>query len=316
MDPSTLSEVQDIGLREVWEHEEYDFTPWLADHVDHLATVLGIEIEDVVREDTVGGYTADITAREVNTGDRVVIENQFGTTDHDHLGKLLTYAAGTSAEFVIWIAEEFRDEHRSVLEWLNESGPRNTKFFAVKPRVITLDEASERGFEFTTALEPNDWERAVREVSESLTERERAYRAFYVELVDAYAEARPDWNRLKPQPKAWLAFGAGIAGIRFVWSFHRGPEFAAELYIDTQDSERNDEIYGRLEQNRNEINAELGDVIWQHLPEKRACRIKQRTMISGSVEELNEAEKHELMEWGVSTMNEMRQAFGPQLQRI
>lgn len=137
-----------------------------------------------------------------------------------------------------------------------------------------------------------------------------------MELADAYAESRPDWNRLKALPQGWLAFGAGISGVKFSWSFHQGPEFAAELYIDTKDRERNEEIYRMLEQERSELDEELGDVIWQPLPEKRACRIKQRTMTSGPVEELSGNERRELVEWDVSTMNELRQAFEPQLRCV
>lgn len=116
MDELALAEVQDIALREMWEHEEHDFTPWLLDRIERLAATVGIEVEDATRENAVGGYRADIVGREINTGSTVVVENQFGTTDHGHLGKLFTYAAGTRAGFVIWVAERFRDEHRSVLE--------------------------------------------------------------------------------------------------------------------------------------------------------------------------------------------------------
>jgi hypothetical protein len=101
MDEIGLRAVKDVDLSDVWDHEENGFTPWLVDHIDRLAETIGIEIDSIEREDTVGGYSAGITGTEMNTDGNVVIENQFGDTDHDHLGKLLTYAAGTDAAFVI-----------------------------------------------------------------------------------------------------------------------------------------------------------------------------------------------------------------------
>ncbi|THE63994.1 hypothetical protein D8Y22_15255 [Salinadaptatus halalkaliphilus] len=167
-DPKKINEVP---LREVWEHEEQDFTPWLLENVDQLASLIGIKIDDVNRETVVGDYTADLAGTEPTTRAPVVIENQFGSTDHDHLGKLLTYAAGIDAEFVVWVAEGFRDEHRSVLDWLNTRNSSGARFFGVRPRTVSVgtDDAT-LGFEFTVVVEPNDWERELRDpLSDILT---------------------------------------------------------------------------------------------------------------------------------------------------
>lgn len=313
MEPQELRSVEYLSLDSVWDHEEHDFTPWIVEHIDQLGRTIGIELDEVSREDAVGGYSADITGTEINTDGKVVIENQFGTTNHDHLGKLLTYAAGTDAEFVIWLAEEFRDEHRSVLEWLNTSAPRSAKFFAVQPRVMRVVGVDQLGFDFTVVVEPNDWER---ELQESLSTREQAYKKFFGELIDAYAEENPTWNRLTPQPQSWMAFGAGISGVQFSWSFHQGPELSAELYIDTGDKERNEVIYSTLKDEQKEIETELGDVVWQQLPEKRACRIKCAKPIDGPIEELSAIQKESLIEWAVQQMDALRAEFEPRLQTV
>ena len=228
MNPEDLHSVEYLSANEIWDHEEYDFTPWIVDHINQLGRTIGIEIDEIEREEAVGGYSADITGTVMNTDGKIVIENQFGTTNHDHLGKLLTYGAGIDAEFVIWLAEEFRDEHRSVLEWLNTGAPGTAKFFGITPRVMRLNGSEQLGYDFVIAVEPNDWER---ELQESLSSREQAYKNFFSELTERYAEANPSWHQLTPQPQSWLNFGAGISGISFSWAFHQGPELAAELYI-------------------------------------------------------------------------------------
>ncbi|ESS02856.1 MAG: hypothetical protein A07HR67_02361 [uncultured archaeon A07HR67] len=153
----------------MWETEERDFTRWLTENIDLLASELGIEIEDARAEEAVGDFSADIVARKTTTGETVVIENQYNRTDHDHLGKLLTYSSGKNAGFTMWLAEEFRPEHRSVLERLNEPGPKGARFFAIRPRVVSVEGSEERGFAFEVVVEPNEWERAVRrEASDSV----------------------------------------------------------------------------------------------------------------------------------------------------
>lgn len=313
MDPEDLHAVEYLDLKQIWEHEENDFTPWIVENIDRLGETIGIELDEVSREDAVGGYSADITGTEMNTDSKVVVENQFGTTNHDHLGKLLTYGAGTDAEFVIWIAEEFRDEHRSVLEWLNAGAPGGAKFFAVRPRVIRLDDTEDVGFDFSVVVESNDWER---ELQEPLSTREQAYKQFFADLTGAYADANPSWNELTAQPQSWLAFGAGISGVRFSWSFHQGPELSTELYIDTGEKERNEVIYSELKDDQEEIERKLGDVVWQQLPEKRACRIKVAKPISAPIEELSAMQKESLIEWAVDQMDEVRAVFEHRLQRL
>lgn len=248
----------------------------------------------------------------MNTDGNVVIENQFGSTDHNHLGQLLTYAAGTDSEFVIWLSESFRDEHRSVLEWMNNSNS-GVMFFGVRPRVIKLQDADKIGFEFDVVVEPNDWERELRD---NLSSRDKAYKEFFTELTSRYAEQNLNWTHLKAQPQSWLSFGAGISGVSFSWSFHRGPDLSTELYIDTGDGTRNEEIYSALKSEQKAIDENLGEVVWQRLPEKRACRIKVARDIDDDIEGLSAMEKQELIKWAVGSMDEIRQEFEPRLTTV
>ena len=122
MATTDLGRLEPVDLREVWPNEESDFTPWLADqkNLAILGDALGMPLEFVAREEAVGPYSADILCRDSNDGTQVVVENQLESTDHDHLGKLLTYAAHLGARVVVWIAKSFTDQHRAALDWLNE----------------------------------------------------------------------------------------------------------------------------------------------------------------------------------------------------
>lgn len=307
MEPN-FSQIQEHELRSVWQHEERDFTRWLTDNIELLGSAIGIEIEDASAEEAVGDFSSDIVAREMNTGETVVIENQYGKTDHDHLGKLLTYSSGKDAGFSIWLSEEFRPEHRSVLEWLNESGPKDVKFFAIKPRVVSIADSDDRGFEFDTIVEPNEWEREL--TDETISETERAYRDFFGRLVDAYAERRPQWYKLKPGTRSYLSFSAGISRVRFGWVFHQGPEFSVELYISTPDKERNEQLFDELKDDRSEIESALDtELVWERLPEKQACRIKWPKPVDGKITELSTEQRSELIEWGVQAMDSFQDEF-------
>ena len=124
-----LTEVQD--LRKVWPHEALDFTPWLAkdENIAILANEIGMEIAVDGTESAVGDFSVDIIATDIATGQKVIIENQLEDTNHDHLGKLITYAAGKDAQTIIWVVKHAREEHRAAIEWLNNHTDDDIGFF-------------------------------------------------------------------------------------------------------------------------------------------------------------------------------------------
>ena len=128
-----LGTLKRVFIRDVWKHEDSDFTPWLAqaENVAQLAAAIGMELEVTGVEVPVGPFSADILAKN-SSGEFIIIENQFGKTDHDHLGKILTYAATLNASAVIWVAERFTDEHRKAIEWLNDHTSNDLSLFAVE----------------------------------------------------------------------------------------------------------------------------------------------------------------------------------------
>ena len=127
-------------LRTVWSNEAQAFTPWLAEHLDVLGDALGITIELEERESSVGAFSLDILARDQDSGEAVVIENQIEQSNHEHLGKLITYASGKDAKYIVWIVKDAREEHRAAIEWLNKISDDTIRFFnPLFRRVILLE---------------------------------------------------------------------------------------------------------------------------------------------------------------------------------
>ena len=129
---SVLEEIKD--LRTVWPHEANDFTPWLAqdENMALLSDAIGIEITVDETESSVGDFNVDIYANETGTDRKIIIENQLEDTNHDHLGKLITYASGKSANVIVWLVKKAREEHKAAVEWLNNHTDDEIGFFSVK----------------------------------------------------------------------------------------------------------------------------------------------------------------------------------------
>ena len=114
-----LGKLTEVDIRELWKHEQYDFSEWLSkeDNIEMLSDEIGLTLTDVNKEVFVGSYRCDLVAKDETTGIKVIIENQLEATNHDHLGKIITYASGLDANVVIWIVKEAREEHRSAIEY-------------------------------------------------------------------------------------------------------------------------------------------------------------------------------------------------------
>ena len=128
-----LAKLEKVDLRKAWKHEAYDFTNWLSkeEHLQLLSDEIGLNLELIETEASVGRYSVDILAKEMHADKKVIIENQLETTDHDHLGKIITYASGYDAETIIWIVKDVREEHKQAIDWLNSISGDTINFFAI-----------------------------------------------------------------------------------------------------------------------------------------------------------------------------------------
>jgi len=182
-----LGELVDAAVTDAWQHEALEFTPWLAENLGALEKVVGIPMEIVGKEVPVGKYKADILATNAADGSNVLIENQLYQSDHGHVGQILTYLAGLNAKTVIWIAADFREEHRSAISWPNEHTKDDISFFAIKLRVVKIGNSPMAPL-FDIVEQPNNWDRKVEKIAAVKTADERTWRQ---EFWDRYVQRIP-----------------------------------------------------------------------------------------------------------------------------
>ena len=129
-----IGKLTEVDIRDLWKHEQYDFSNWLGkeENIEMLGSLIGLTLTDVDKEVYVGSYRCDLVAKDETTGIKVIIENQLETSNHDHLGKIITYASGLDAKVVVWIVKEAREEHRSAIEWLNNNTNKDLNFFLIE----------------------------------------------------------------------------------------------------------------------------------------------------------------------------------------
>lgn len=156
-----LGRLEAVPPRQVWAHEALGLTPWLLANADVLSSALGMDLDLEAAEHPVGGFSLDLIGRDRASGERVIIENQLETSDHTHLGQILTYAGGTDPATIVWVAPSFRDEHRSALEWLNQRTNAQTRFFAVQLQVVRIGDSDPAPL-LSLVVQPNDWGKTVR----------------------------------------------------------------------------------------------------------------------------------------------------------
>ena len=313
-----LARIERVDLRDGWPNEARDFTPWLAEHIAEMGEALGLDLELQQTEAAVGGYSLDILATDVNGSRPVIIENQLETTDHDHLGKLLTYAAGFDANVVVWLTREFRDEHRQALDWLNQRTDEQTQFFGVVVELWKID-GSRPAPHFRLVATPNDWrketvQRAQSGIPAVTSERSERYREFFQSLIDTLREEHKFTGARKGQPQSWYTFSTGYRGLAYGANFTRERQSRVEIYIDNPVPDWNIALLENLEERKDQIELELGHPLqWQHLENRRACRIAFER--SGSIDDDNDT-LAEIREWMVENLLEFKRVFDPHLKEL
>jgi len=205
-----LTQITD--LREIWKHEARDFSKWLSeeDNLKALSDAIGISIVLGELESAVGSFNVDLLASEEGTGRKIIIENQLADTDHDHLGKIITYAAGKGADVVIWIVKRARDEHKQAMEWLNQKTTNTVGFFLVEIELWKIGN-SLPAVRFNVIERPNDWAKAMK-AFEGLSDNGRLLLEFWQTFVD-YAFGKPEFSsefsRRKALAQNWYSLSLG-----------------------------------------------------------------------------------------------------------
>ena len=311
-----LSNLDAVDLRDVWPNEAHDFTPWLAENVDRLGEVLGMDLEVRETEAEVGSFSLDVLAHDLGTNRPVVIENQLEPTDHDHLGKLLTYAARYDAYAVVWLVREFRSEHRAALDWLNQRTGEDTEFFGVVVEAWKIDR-SRPAPRFTPVVVPNDWQKQAPESAQAseLTERQLRYRKFFQALLDTLREEHPGFTSArKAAPTNWYNFSSGFAGIRYSLSFSQGGSARVGLEISRGDKHRNKALFDLLVARRKNIEDTLEHpLVWDRKDDLQSCMISVQR--EGRIED-DEETLEEIRQWMVEDLLKFRDAFGLHLDEL
>ena len=263
-----LGTLEKIDLREVWRHEALDFTRWLAkkENIALLSKVVGIDLEVVETEFGIGRYKLDIFAIEVESRKKIVIENQLENTNHDHLGKLLVYAAGTEADVAIWVVKDVNEEHKRTVEWLNRNEDIN--IFLVKVELWQID-SSPIAPRFEVICEPNNWAKVLKGQSrENISNLELKQLEFWQGFVE-YAKSK-DRTYVSQQPSIhnWyvVRIGSSDYKIKLVHS-------ANSDVVRCQLEIFNDNLYKQLEQYKSEIDSKINGLEWEYEEERKVNRI-------------------------------------------
>ena len=312
-----LAKIKKVELRQGWENEAADFTPWLQDNMDQLGDALGIELEVQQSEASVGTFSLDLLAHDVGNNRPVIIENQLEPTDHSHLGQLLTYAAGYDASAIVWIAQEFRDEHRAALDFLNGRTDEDTEFFGVVVELWKI-ENSRPAPHFMVVSAPNDWQKGTKSQTTQRSERGERYREFFQPLMDRLREDDrfTRARRIRKAPtQSWCSFSTGHGrGLIYSASFYRGGRARVEVYFDGGDKEWNKQLFDKLKGSKEEIQSEIaGEFDWERLNDKIACRIS--VVRPGSIDD--DPEKlEEIRNWMIDRLIDFEHVFGPRLAEL
>jgi hypothetical protein len=308
-----LGEIKKIGVRQLWKHEEQEFTPWLAkdENIGKLADAIGLELQVEGVEVPVGPFSTDVLAKDTS-GNFVVIENQFGKTDHDHLGKILTCAATLGATTVVWIAERFTDEHRKAIEWLNEHTTDELGLYAVEIELWQIDQ-SKPGLRFNVLSQPTEISRQAITVKSAgpITDARKLQLEFWTLFREKLLERKIVASAQTPRPQYWFDVSLGRSNIHL--SNIANPvdgRIGVRVYISNKIA---DGALPQLEAERAAIETEIGETLqWNPSPEN----LDKIIMLSRDADLNDRSKWSEYVTWLVDKTDKFKKVFWPRVKKL
>lgn len=274
-----IGRIERIPLREVWKHEALDFTTWLEGNVEVLTEVVDVNLSNVEREKKAGTFNVDLVAEDDN-GNAVIIENQLEKSDHDHLGKLLTYLVAMEAKTAIWIVSDPRPEHVNAINWLNESSVAD--FYLIKAEAIKIGDSVPAPL-LTLIVGPSEEAKQIGDAKKDIAERYKVREDFWTKLL-SYAGTQTNLHgNISPSQHNWIGTGVGMSGLTLNYAVTQH-QTTVELYIDRGKGcdEENLTIFNGLLKNKDAIEQTFGNTLrWEDLPNRRACRISYAITTGG-----------------------------------
>ena len=310
-----LGTIKKIDLRDVWSSEASDFTPWLAkdENIALLGEAIGLELEVESQEKNVGPFRADILARDLTSNHYVLIENQLEQTNHNHLGQIMTYAAGLDAFSIIWIAKSFTEEHRAALDWLNRITEENINFFGIEIEVIQIGDSLPAP-QFKVVAKPNDWSKSVRSSASTgeLTDTKLKQQQYWTEFKEYVEKNGSPFKVQKPSPQHWTNIALGRSNFYLSLTVNSQSHIICiNLEIGgAHAKEHFDKLRDLYEEDSKEhISA---DIEWLRLDDRKSCMVK----LSKSFNFTDESSRDEQYAWFVEYVKKYIHYFRPKVKSI
>lgn len=274
-----IGKLERVPLREVWAHEAYDFTQWLEQNIDVINDALGLEIVSVDREQAAGKFSIDLVGED-QSGRKLIIENQLEKSDHDHLGKLITYVTAMQAQAAIWIVKEPRPEHVAAIGYLNQA--LDTDFYMVKVEAVRISDSPAAPL-LTLISGPSQEAKDVGMVRKEFAERYAVRNRWWTSLIERSKARTKLHGHITPGDYSWIGVSSGFRGLNLNYAVQQASR-TAELWIDRgKDSEQeNHMLFEQLERHRTDIDAAFGSaLIWDGMEGRRACVIRSKLSDGG-----------------------------------
>ena len=272
----SIGKLKEVDVRDLWKHEQYDFSKWLAkdENIEYLNEILGLTLVAVDNEVYVGPYRCDLVAKDETSGITVIVENQLEGTNHDHLGKIITYASGLDAKVIVWIVKEAKEEHRAAIEWLNNNTSTDINFFLIEIHAYKIGD-SDPAPKFEVVEKPNDFVKRSKTKDREDGEMNKSQAArlyFWEQFNKVVAQRGKPFNIRKATTDHWydVAVGSSDAHIS-ITLVNKFGNIVVELYISN-----NKALFDKLKAQKDSIESDLGFALdWDRLGEqKKASRIK------------------------------------------
>jgi len=233
-----------------------------------------MDLELISSEVSAGDFSADIVAKDLSTNKLVVIENQYGATDHKHLGQVITYSSVLGAGAVVWIAETIRAEHKTAIDFLNKNLKESLNLYAIEAKAIRIDE-SKPAFILNVVSIPNETALLASKAPEQLSEISEKYLSYFQQLIDELRDKYKFTNAKTGQAQNWYTFSSENSRVyTYSTSFARGSKVRAEIYLDCGDKIQNELLFENLIVQKQEIESKYGsELSWERLDNRRSCRI-------------------------------------------